>query len=145
MDYQSLLLQNKMIQPASSVLSSWKENKQDPNSQIGQTIHDEKLAENPNIFKPGSENIFHMNSLDKAMRGNVDVDTALKEKINLEKNSMLHAVLSESDLIENMSSGATGAPIAPVNQISYTSKSSQTKRKKKKITDIIENAYRRKQ
>ena len=141
MDYQSLLLQNKMIQPASSVLSSWKENRQDPNSQISQTIYDEKLAENPNIFKPGSENIFHMNSLDKAMRGNVDVDTALKEKINLEKNSMLHVVLSESDLIENMSSGA---PIAPVNQVSYTSKSNQSKRKKKKLTDIIENAYRRK-
>ena len=130
------LMLNRMIKGPSETLKFWKEAKQDPND-IGQVLHDEALAENPHIVKPGSEEILHTDSITRLMRGNVNPDAALKEKLNLEKNAMLDPVLKESEMIENgIVAGATtgvstGTPIAPISPPS-----------KSKIAIKIENAYK---
>jgi len=130
------LMLNRMIKGPSETLKFWKEAKQDPNN-IGQIIHDEAIAENPHIVKPGSEEILHTDSITRLMRGNVNPDAALKEKLNLEKKAMLGPILKESEMIENgivagVTTGvSTGTPIAPISSPS-----------KSKIAIKIENAYR---
>jgi len=134
MDYQALLLQNKLLKPANIIEKFWKSDKHDPNEEIPNTLHDEAIASNPQIYKSGTEEILHMNSIDRLMRGNVNPDTALKQRIELEKKDMLNQILKESiDFFENGISGATGgvstgAPIAPIASTSLTYK--------------IENAYK---
>jgi len=130
------LMLNRMIKGPTETLNSWKEMKQDPNN-IGSIMHDEAVAENPHVIKPGSEEILHTDSITKLMRGkNIDPDAALKEKLNLEKNAMLGPILKESEVIENgiaagVSTGvSTGTPIAPMSP------------SKSKIVPKIENAYK---
>jgi len=138
MDYQTLLLQNKLLKPANIVNKFWKSNKEDPNKEISNTVHDDAIALNPQIYKPGTEEILHMNSIDKLMRGNVTPDTALKQKIELKKKDMLNQILkesfefSENGVVAGVSTGvSTGSPIAPISSTNLTYK--------------IENAYKLKQ
>jgi len=143
------LLLNKSISDPSKTIQSWNQSKSDPNN-TGQLMHDEAVASDPHIIKPGSENILHTDSLTKMMRGNVSQDAALQTKLNLEKNGMLSSVIKESydisydishsnlhNIVENMGGAA---PIAPMNSTPYPS-TSVSKKNKKSLSFQITDAY----
>jgi len=140
---QQVLMLNKMLQTPNEELSSKQKTGQSIGDQLGQTIHDEAIANNKDIFKPGSESIYHTDALSKSMRKmagkqNMSADDLLKQKIALKKSGLYSQLLKEDG---SGGSGSVGsAPIAPMvsntmikNKTFLTSKAASKIKKAKEI------------
>jgi len=107
---QDKLYQNSQIKGPTEVIQIFNKYKKDPNKEIAEEKHNEAIASNKYIYKPGTEEILHKDALKKALQNDQEItpDTAIKEKLKLKKEGIYREVLRESMSVTG------GSPIAPI-------------------------------